>query len=268
MSSLFQRLCCFTFVLACILAPQVAHAQDRTLRMAYEEFDPYSFTDENGQARGLSVDLFRHIAEAAGYSADFVKAENPGDALDMLNAGAAELTSLLALTPARLDRGLATDPLGAFESRAFALRRSGRRTVEDLAGARVGVVRGSYALATAGAIPFVQLVEFAQTDDMVVPLLSGEIDAVVSAGDSFRARLRAMEVSDAVHSVTPALAVSPYGFVIAPERADVQAAFNAAIAADLSQAQLATLRRLWFGSDRRLTETPLFWAILGGRSAS
>ena len=232
---------------------------DPRLRLAYEEFHPYSFTAEDGQPHGVTIDVMRKIARSAGYQLEFVKSDNPAHALRMIADGRADSTSLLALTPERLAVGLPTSVLGSFELRAFVHADTPFEQITDLASLRIGVVGGSYALAGAAQIPFAQVVEFSKNDDLVLPLLTGEIDAIVSASDSFLARLREAEIEHQVRMLGPALISSPYGFVIAPDRPDMQAALNTAIEATLTPANLDVLHEVWFGRSRTVMDHPLFW---------
>ncbi|WP_405112857.1 transporter substrate-binding domain-containing protein (plasmid) [Phaeobacter sp. BS52] len=52
-------------------------AMAEPIRMTYEEFHPYSFTDSAGQPQGVSIDIMRRIADAAGQEVVFQRTQNP-----------------------------------------------------------------------------------------------------------------------------------------------------------------------------------------------
>ncbi|WP_300037705.1 transporter substrate-binding domain-containing protein [uncultured Roseobacter sp.] len=234
-------------------------ADQQRLRVAYEQFVPYSFTGPDGSAQGFSIDLITRLANSAGYDLEFVPSPNPAESMRMINSGEADLTSFLALTEARKERGLPSNALGSFELRAFVLQRHSAQTPEDLSGLRVGVTGGSFAVNGAREIPLVQIVEYAYTDDLVLPLLTGEVDAVVGASDSFLGRLRQADVEHRIRMLDPPLISSPAGFFAAPDRPEVQQALNTAIRTSLTDADLRMIYERWFGRSRTLTDHPLFW---------
>ncbi len=255
--TVLTRLLCLT--VAVVLSVQPAASDLPVIRMAYEEFNPYSFTDSDGNARGFSIDLMRRLADAAGYRLQFIPSPNPAESLRMIGSGEADVSSLLALTEERLALGLPTDVLGAFELLAFVRRADGAQTVEGLSGKKIGVVAGSFTVTGAQQIPFARIIEFDQGDTMIVALLAGEVDAVVSPGDSFRKRLRQADVEQYTRALKPALISSPSGFFTAPDRPGLQKALNDAIAAEITPRELAVLNALWFGRPKTLTDYPLFW---------
>ncbi|ATG37889.1 MULTISPECIES: transporter substrate-binding domain-containing protein [Phaeobacter] len=231
--------------------------------MTYEEFHPYSFTDAAGQPQGMSIDIMRRIADTAGRKVVFLPNRNPAGMLEELRSGAAEVTSLLALTPERLAAGLATQKLGAFELQVFVRGSGSIQNLGDLTGTTVGVVRGSFAISGARLIPFANLVEFETTDDLILPLLTGEIDAVVSAHNSFLMRLRMAEVEDRIAPLSPPLVTSAYGFVVAADNEPLRAQLNAAIDSSISAEFLAKLEQTWFGRSRTLWDNVLVrWGLL------
>ncbi|AUQ48223.1 ATP-binding protein [Phaeobacter inhibens] len=260
-SLMFRQL---LLVILLVTGPAVATmATAEPIRMTYEEFHPYSFTDSTGQPQGVSIDIMRLIADAAGQEVVFQPTQNPAGMLEELRSGAADVTSLLALTPERLAAGLATEELGAFELRAFVRGHGSVANLGDLTGTTVGVVRGSFAVSGARLIPFAKLVEFDTTDDLILPLLTGEIDAVVSAHNGFLRRLRTAEVEDRIVALEPPLVTSPYGFVVAAENEPLRTVLNAAIYSSVSDKFLSELEQTWFGRSRTLWDNVLVrWGLL------
>ncbi|MFV1464845.1 MULTISPECIES: ATP-binding protein [unclassified Phaeobacter] len=239
--------------------------QAEPIRMTYEEYPPYSFTDIDGYPKGVSIDLMRHIASAAGREVVFQPNTNPAGMLDELRLGRADVTSLLALTPERLSAGLATRTLGSFEMRAFVRKSDQLYELDDLAGMDIGVVSGSFAVDGARQIPFTEMVEFASMDTQILPFLTGEIDVVVSGHNSFLRRLRMAEVDDHVRVLSPPLVSSPYGFLVAPGQEALRDELDAAIAASVDANLLRDLDKKWFGQSRTIWDNILVrWGLLIG----
>jgi len=144
------------------------------IRLVYGELPPYFFTDASGQAQGFAISLAKALAREIGRKIEFVGNKNPTEMIRMLANGEADMTTLLALTEPRLEVAPATGALGAFQMSAFTLRSRNFESVSDLSGMRVGVVGGAIAQTAIEAIPFARPVEFRKTDDMIIPLLTGE----------------------------------------------------------------------------------------------
>lgn len=248
-----MRICALLFY----CAPTVLRAE--TLRVTYGEFHPYSFTDEAGNAAGFAIDVVRGVLEGAGHEAEFVQSVNPSHTLKLLASGEVHLTTFLARTPERLEKALATEEIGSFEMVAFALRSNGFTHNEDLAGRRIGVVKGSAAVTAAKMIPFAEVVEFPQSDDLIVPLLTGDIEGVVSAEAAFSRRLHEARVSDEVNALSPSLISLPYGLLVSRLRPDLVPILNESLDQTLTPSKLAALREKWVGREPYVYERPAFW---------
>lgn len=228
------------------------------LRAVYGDLFPYSFTGPNGTAQGYNIDVTRRLAEAAGYGVRFIPAESPQQFLDLLVRGEADLTPFLALTPEHLVTGLATSPLGEYVLSVYVRRDREIETIQALAGLRVGVVLGEITQSVAERFPFARIVQYETSDEVLLPLMTGEIDAVVGVAETFEARLRANFIEDKVRRLSPSLATIPYGLIVRRDLPDLHAAFETAIQATATPTALAPLRAHWFGSSRSIVEHPWF----------
>lgn len=246
---------------ACILSAEGA-AQRPVVRSVYADFYPYSFTSNDGKAQGYSVDLTRQLADMAGYDVQFIAAENPKQFIEMMDRSEVDVTPLLGLTPARRAAGLATSALGEFDLSVFVRRGSGTEHIEDLSGFRVGAVAGAITQAAAEHIPFAKIVIYQTSDDLLLPLLNGEIDAVVSVAETFQARLRKNFIDDKVRRLVPSLTIIPYGLIVRRDLPDLHRALEHAIARTVTPEALAPLRATWFGRDQSIMEHPWFLSVL------
>ena len=254
----------------CLLSAQQTGERtgDRpVLRIAYGDFHPYGSKGPDGAAQGYNIDVTRKLVQTAGYDAQFIFADNPKQFLDMLSRAEIDLTPFLALTPARRAAGLATSSIGQYALSVYVRRDIGVTSIAALSGKRVGAVTGSVNHAVAARIPFVEIVEFQTSDALLLPLLSGEVDAVVGVAETFEARLRINYIEDKVRKLRPALTVIPYGIIVRSDLPQVHVALERAIAQTATPQALEPLRAHWFGTDRSILVHPWFGnvaMIIGG----
>ncbi|WP_227445996.1 transporter substrate-binding domain-containing protein [Cognatishimia sp. F0-27] len=243
-------------VLAAAIVPGALKAQtassDESVVMGYNPFPPYSFTNENGQADGFSIDIARELARELGITITFREYANPGAVLEALRAEEVELTTIYALTEARRDAGLFTKPIGAFTTSAFVLKGGPVLEAKDLASRRIAATRGSYGLTVAGQTPFAEIVLQDSLTASLLPLLSGQVDAVVAPTNGFLRILRNHGLDTLVMPLEPSLAAQARGFIVSPARPALLSALDGAIADRLTDRQVAALQARWFGEPSSL----------------
>ncbi len=268
-STLFRAIVVMLPALVLVTLPTVADdPPPRVLRVGYEEFRPYSFTDHGGAARGYSIDLISKLAADRGYDVEFIAASNPDELLAMLASGRIDVTSLLAITPARAEIATFTRRLGRFQTSLFVLAESPHRSAGELAGRRIGAVAGSFAVIAARTVPFAKIVEIETQEQLVLPLLSGSVEAVGSSSETFLALMRRLDLEHRITMITPPLMAKPRGFMVSPARPDVLADLNAAIATRIGTPELALLQIRWFGRKKGLFDNKyLVPLVLGGLGA-
>ncbi|MEP1765685.1 MAG: transporter substrate-binding domain-containing protein [Sulfitobacter sp.] len=242
---------------ACKLSAQ-ENGQLPALRAVYANFHPYSFLAEDGTAKGYSIDLTRQIAQYAGYDVEFVMADNPQQFFEMMGRGEVDLSPLLGLTETRRDLGLATPTLGQFELSVYVRSDSQITTIEELSGHKVGSVTGAVTEAAAERIPLIDVVPYQSEEGVLLPLLNGEVEAVVGVAEPFDAQLRQYFIKDKVRRLEQPLVVIPYGLIVRSDLPEVHRAFEQAIAQRVTPSSLAALRTLWFGQDISILKHPWF----------
>ena len=231
------------------------------LRAVYGEFYPYGFTGRDGTAQGYTIDVTRRLADIAGYDVTFISAENPRQFLEMLARDEADLTPFLALTPPRRAAGLATASLGAYVLSVYVRHDSDVYDIAALGEMRIGTVAGSVSQAAAEMLPNVELIEFQTADALVLPLLRGEVDAVVEVAETFEARLRISFIEEKVRRLKPPLAISPYGYIVRSDLPEVHAVLQALIQKQSTIEFVANVRAKWFGKARSIVEHPWFVSV-------
>lgn len=255
------------YLLFVLLLPSVLNAQDEArtqITMPYAEFFPYSFTGSAGAAEGYTIDIIERLAAQQNYDVTYIKSPNPRLFFELLENGEVQLTPLLALTPERVARGLPTRQLGSYEVSAFVRKGSEITSVDGLSGRRLGVVSGAISRKVADGVPSVTIYEYERTDDLILPLLLGEIDAAISVADIFSERLRKALVDDKIMRLDETLLSIPYGFIVSPDLPQVQGALDTAIDQVLGPAELARLKDFWFGRDQTILEHPWFHEVALG----
>ncbi|MEH6831631.1 MAG: transporter substrate-binding domain-containing protein [Sulfitobacter sp.] len=245
----------------CVLSAE-PEAKRPVLRAVYGEFYPYGFTGSDGNAQGYNIDITRQLADRAGYDVRFIPAENPQQFLEILERGEADLTSFLALTPQRLAAGLATSSLGAYVLSVYVRQDSDTVDIGALSGARIGVVVGSVSQTAAEMLPDVNMVEFRTSDGLLLPLLRGEVDAVVEVAETFEARLRSSFLEDKVRRLKPPLAITPYGIIVRRDLPEVHARIEARVVMQATADLVEEAREEWFGQDRSIVEHPWFGNVV------
>lgn len=127
----------FTFFV-CLPAHSVQH-----LRMGYIEFPPHYYTDENGAAGGLLIDLVKSLARQSGYTISFHS--YPANRLvHYLVAGKLDLFIGLKTLPQFMEAALISDVVvGKLFMRIYSKTPLSHEShKEDLIGKRVLIIRG------------------------------------------------------------------------------------------------------------------------------
>ena len=96
------------------------------------------------------------------------------------------------------------------------------------------------------------------TDDMIIPLPSGEIAAALAPRYSFLRRPHEADTEHLVYTVEPVLSPGKPGFLVSFARPEMCDHLDAAIAENLSAYELALLGDRWFGRTKTLAVHPVF----------
>ncbi len=143
-------------------------------------YPPFEFIDDSGERQGMCIELARWISTEFGFQAAFVDM-NFQDAQNAILNGNADVLTSFFYSPARDDFFDFTEPMYEIPARIFVLPENENISdITDLAGKRVAVQRGDY------AIDFLHNEEIdcilIQTDNFVDGihlLLEGEVEALV-----------------------------------------------------------------------------------------
>lgn len=252
------RVCILVISLVvCVLSPSQSSAQKQAepaVKLVYTEFAPYSFTGPDGTAQGLSIDLARRLLEAEGRSLDAIVAVNPAAAIEMLKQGEADMSTLLGRTEARAQVARYTSSVGALRTVIFAKKTGETRRISDFSGLRIGVVSGSVGMNVVDVIPFAEVVELRKLDDLVMAMMTDQVDAIIAPSNGLQARLRLMGIDPLVEMVEPPLASFPFVFYVSPANPGLLTTLEREITQMLTPADLRALDEIWFGKPTRAIE--------------
>lgn len=254
MCSLTSRLAFLFFAsLAWIGSLSPGHAQSegsgKVVRVGYSQFPGYSFVNSSGVGEGYSIDLIRLLLEPQGYKISFLPYQNPTEVLDALARGDIDMTSLLANTSARRQYGTFTDTIGSIDVKVMVADGSPvPATTEDLAGLRIGAADGSIGWRLLSEIDGITPVPMHSGEALLLPLLAGDLDAIVGSIDSVMHQANRAELSHRVLVSDIALNVSPIGLLTRNDATALRDDLNSAISRVLSSGERARLKQHWFAA--------------------
>lgn len=227
----------------------------KVLRVGYSDFPPYVLTPPGSEPTGFGVDLLHAITAPLGYELTFVRTANPGETLALMQSGDIDVTALLGRSPKREQVADFTAPVDQLDMSILVLRSSGIADHTGLAGKLIGGVAGSTTLAAAQrSLPDAHIVTLNGLPDLMVAILTGDVDAVAIPSGPFLALNRKADVAERLEVLGEPLRTQELSFLVARNRPGVLEDMNAEIAALTSGPQLEEIRDRWFGRDKGFLE--------------
>ena len=243
------------------MAQEQAAQEDRTLSIGYTQFAPFSMTSELGFAEGYSIDLYRALLNRSGYSASFVAFENPRAMLRALEDGRIDATSLLGITAERTALGQFTDVVRDMSIALITTSDGPLLTAQTpLETLRIGASDGS-APAAALARQGLAVMPFESSDDLLMPLLTGAVDAVAAIPEALVHVAREAGIENRLEVSEIVLDENPTALLVAPSRAVLVGVLNAGLDDLRRSGGLRTLEERWFGTARAEVPTGYLYVI-------
>jgi polar amino acid transport system substrate-binding protein len=140
---------------------------------------PYDTVDASGNTAGFLVDLANEVAKSLGVKAEIVPVNNASRAAALESGRVDLLIAHMTATPERARTFLMTNPYGAYEMRFVAAKSMPLKKLDDLAGKRVSVPKGStqdFAISGFG-VKGLEVVRFDDDALAMQALISGQVDA-------------------------------------------------------------------------------------------
>lgn len=143
---------------------------------------PYDTIDASGNSDGFIADLARAVAKALEVEVEIVPVNNASRAAALESGRVDMLIAHMTATPGRAKTFLMTNPYGAYDMRFVAAKDMQLTSLDDLAGKRVSVPKGSTQdIAVSGyAIEGLEVVRFDDDALAMQALFSGQVDATAA----------------------------------------------------------------------------------------
>ena len=267
-----QRRVMITLAMVMILGSATAHAQTRTgtlkkvmdsgtLTMGYRENAlPFSFTGSDGKPAGYSIDLCKEIAIAVGQELNLPNMTvnwvpvTPENRIDAVANGTVDIEC--GSTTASLSRQEKVDfTLMTFVDGASFLiaEGSGLRSLNDLAGKRIGVVPGT---TTERAVAdFLRTTNLTATvvpvkdhDEGLAALQTSKIEAYASDRTILIGLVLQARGTSRFAIVSDDLSYEPYGFMVRRDDSAFRFVANRTLARIYRSGAIGQLYVKWFGS--------------------
>ena len=264
MSQRFQRALRNAVLAFAILMPMHGHPQSQSscntedcaapseadgtkVKIGYTQFAPYSWTSSAGIAEGYTVELIRLLLEPLGYIIQFVPHDNPAQLLESLDAGLIDATTPLSVNAQREVFGEFTDTIHTFSFVVFVPKGSPPvLSLSDLDGVRVGVSAGSQGNRLIEAVDGAITVPLASTNEMLLPFLTGEVEAILGPEASLLYNFRRAGLGRRVGESPLELSQSAAGFLTDRSQNKLREDFNRAIWNAQSNGHVKALYDDWF----------------------
>ncbi len=250
-----QRICVFLFL---FLVNAVSYAQytdvniydSDTIFIASEpDYPPYCIVDENGNADGFSIDLFKAAADAVGLSVD-IKVGVWNKIKHDLAAGEIDALPLVGRTPEREELYEFTMPYLSLHGGVFVRKgTTGISSIADLKGKEVVVMKGDNAEEFVRRVNVSDKIFTTNTYEEAFKLLaSGEYDALITQRITGIKLLERLDIKS----------IEPLGFQIPGFRQDfcfavqkgdieLQARLNEGLSIIIANDTFEDIRMKWFG---------------------
>lgn len=248
----YQLLATLALLVLADLQPAQA-ATPEIVRFAPErDYGPFVFADEDGQVKGLSVELLERIAPAAGLQLQTLPPAPLSQQLTLLRAGGADLVSSLRPTPERAAYLAFTRPyvnvpaILVVRGAADPQNANGQAALRGLAGRPVAVGAG-YAVEGFARERFAQVLWAPVPDDVqaLQGVLDGRFDAAVvdAASAAFITQRHRM---DTLRSAGPIGFDYALSLAVPKARTDLVQRLDAAIVA-LPLKERSEIQQRWMG---------------------
>ena len=209
---------------------------------------PFGMTDAKLQPQGSDVDVARMLAKDMGVELEIVQVTGPNRIPFLMTGKADMVISSFSITPERAKVVAYTNPYGASQFVVAGPKQTAIKSMEDLAGKRIAVVRGNMqdSLLTPLAPKGTNIVRFDDDATVTAALMSGQVDAIC-APNSLAGALAKLNPEKQIESKF-SIKVIPYAIGLRQSDLALQKYLNGWIALNLSNGRLADSYQRWVGS--------------------
>lgn len=209
------------------------------------DFQPTYFRDPaTGQPAGLAVDVMNALARRANLTISYRFAKPWQEIEDLVLQGEADLIPFRAISDKTTQRFLFTAPLDINYINYIALAADKQRKGPH-PGDRIGVVRGSIAHDFLKARNELKLVPQDSLEHLLMDLLAGQTDLVLTATANLRQKAMELHLDDRIRVIEPAVLETRRGIALRQGDTALQARLNQAIAAFHDSPEAAQIYKKW-----------------------
>jgi len=236
-----------------LLAPAALQADvsDKPLRVALTgKYPPFSFYGEDGELTGFDVQVARRIGSHLEREVEIVTTEWDGILAGLLLGSYDAIIGSMAITPERSARVDFSSPYYVSGAQLFVQRENRDELVgiEALEGKRVGVGLGeTYEHYLRNTHPEIEVVSYKATTDIFQDMRNRRIEGFLV--DRLVGLYQVRSAGFDFVPAGPLLYREEIGIPVRPDRPDLLADINQALAVMEEQGELDEIRESWFGSE-------------------
>lgn len=209
---------------------------------------PFGMTDAKMEAQGSDVDVARMLAKDMGVELEIVQVTGPNRIPFLMTGKADMVISSFSITPERAKVVAYSAPYGASQFVIAGPKGTAIKTMDDLVGKRIGVVRGNMqdSLLTPIAPKGTNMVRFDDDATVTAALMSGQVDALCTP-NSLAAAIGKQNPAKQIE-IKFAIKVIPYAIGLRQNEPELQKYLNSWIATNLKNGRLGDSYERWVGS--------------------
>jgi polar amino acid transport system substrate-binding protein len=209
---------------------------------------PFGMTDAKLAPQGSDVETARLLAKDLGVELEIVQVTGPNRIPFLMTGKADMVISSFSITPERAKVVAFSNPYGASQFVIAAPKSTSIKSLDDLAGKRVAVVRGNMqdSLLTPLAPKGATIVRFDDDATVTAAIISGQVDALCTP-NSLAAAIARQNPSKNLESKF-AIKVLPYAIGTRQNELELQNWLNGWISANLKNGKLPAIYQQWVGT--------------------
>jgi len=210
------------------------------------DFPPTYFRDKNGEPAGLAVDVMNAIARRAGLTVTYRFARPWQEVEELVRNGEADLIPLRVMNETNQQTLLFTTPLDVsyihYVVRADDLHQKPRPD------SKIGVINNSTAeeYLKKQSIKY-QLVTYHSLEHMLIDLLSGRIDMLLTVTDNLKSLGERLRLDDRFRIISPAELEVKRGIAVQAGNRQLQERLNKAIESFRGDRESDSIYKKWLG---------------------
>ncbi len=236
------------------------HARGSVICGVLNNLEPFGYLDPASRdVIGYEIDLCRDMAEFLGVEADVKVVSSQARMPELLQGRLDVLVALISYSPERAEQIDFSDTYVADSFQAITTADSGLDTLDDIAEARVSVIKGSFLEPLVQrSYPSSTVVSFDDASTAFMAVAQGRVDATVQRTTQARALQLRLGENDNTVMLNPPITVQRSGFAIRKESPEFLAELNAFLDDYEESGRAQALFDRWLGKDSPFDLTRTF----------